>query len=92
MLRPNGHLVIAVPSDRVAVEWKHYRHYGVPAFRRLFAGMFGDLEVIGLCPYFPTMRLWQRIPLVGRLLDGRIRTCAPEVGRTLVGIARKLPA
>jgi len=88
VLKPGGRLAVSTTSDRSSVEWKHFRHYSVPRFRALFGGL-EDLKLVGLVPYFPTLRLWMALPLAGRLFSGRIRCCAPEVGQTLIKITRK---
>lgn len=90
VLRPGGQLVISTNTDRTAVEWKHYRHYSVARFRLLFEGLFSDLRLVGLIPYFPTLRLWKQMPIVWRFFRGRVRTCAPEEGQVVVGVGRKM--
>jgi SAM-dependent methyltransferase len=88
VLRRGGQLVISTNTDRSARELKHYRHYPLPRFESLFAG-FDRLRLVGLIPYFPTLRLWMALPIVSRLVASRIRTCRPEDAHVVVGAALK---
>ncbi|HZR22806.1 MAG TPA: class I SAM-dependent methyltransferase [Vicinamibacterales bacterium] len=88
VLRPGGRLVISTNTDRSACELKHYRHYSLTRFRSLFRGLTG-LQLRGLIPYFPTLRVWMATPLVSRLVESRIRVCSPELAHVIVGAATK---
>jgi SAM-dependent methyltransferase len=84
VLKRGGRLVISTNTDRSSREWKHYRHYSIERFRRLFEGC-RDLRLIGLIPYFPTLRVWMHAPGVSRLLRTRIRRCRPEQAHVVIG-------
>jgi SAM-dependent methyltransferase len=88
VLKPGGRLVISTNTDQSAREWKHYRHYSIDRFRRLFDGC-RDLRLVGIVPYFPTLRLWMQAPVVSRLLRARIRRCAPDEAHVVIGGATK---
>lgn len=88
VLRPGGRFVVSTNTDRSARELKHFRHYPVPRFRQLF-DRCSDVTLVGLVPYFPTLRFWMAVPVVSALLQGRITTCSPERGQTVVGIGVK---
>ncbi|HZT76933.1 MAG TPA: class I SAM-dependent methyltransferase [Vicinamibacterales bacterium] len=88
VLRPGGRLVVSTNTDRSARELKHFRHYSVARFRSLF-DRFERLELAGLIPYFPTLKVWMAAPLVWRLTTSRIRTCAPEAAHVILGAAIK---
>ncbi|HZP47760.1 MAG TPA: methyltransferase domain-containing protein [Vicinamibacterales bacterium] len=88
VLRPGGRLVISTNTDRSACELKHYRHYSIARFRSLFAGL-ERLELAGIIPYFPTLKMWMATPLLWRLTASRIRTCAAEEAHVVVGAATK---
>jgi hypothetical protein len=80
--------VISTNTNRSAREWKHYRHYSIARFRGLFSGCT-DLQLVGLIPYFPTLRVWMQVPLASRLLRDRIRRCDPERAHVVIGAATK---
>jgi len=88
VLKPGGRIVISTNTDRSARELKHYRHYSIARFRRLFDGC-ADLAVVGLIPYFPTLRFWMQVPVASRLLRSRIRRCPAERGHVVIGGATK---
>jgi SAM-dependent methyltransferase len=88
VLRPGGRLVMSTNTDRSARELKHFRHYPVPHFKRLFDGLT-DVRLVGLIPYFPTLRYLMGTPVVGRLLRSRVRTCHPARGQVIIGVGRK---
>jgi len=88
VLRPGGRLVISTNTDRSARELKHYRHYSLQRFRSLFDGLDG-LELAGLIPYFPTLKVWMAAPVVWRLTRSRIRACAPGEAHVILGSATK---
>jgi SAM-dependent methyltransferase len=88
VLRPGGHLVISTNTDRSAREWKHYRHYPLARFRALFDG-FTDVRLVGLIPYFPTLRFWMASPVVWRCLRSRVRSCDPSEAQVVIGAGRK---
>jgi SAM-dependent methyltransferase len=88
VLRPGGRLVISTNTDRSACELKHYRHYSLVRFRSLFAGL-DAVQLRGLIPYFPTLKIWMAAPLVWRITRSRIRTCAPDRAHVIVGSAIK---
>ena len=46
--------------------------------------------MVGLVPYFPTLRIWMAMPIVGRLARRRIRRCAPEEAQVVIAAAVKL--
>jgi SAM-dependent methyltransferase len=84
VLKPGGRFVISTNTDRSSREWKHYRHYSIDRFRRLFEGC-RDLRLVGLIPYFPTLRVWMHAPGLSRLLRTRIRRCPPEQAHVVIG-------
>ncbi|HEY2904268.1 MAG TPA: methyltransferase domain-containing protein [Vicinamibacterales bacterium] len=84
VLKPGGHLVISTNTDRITREWKHYRHYSIDRFRRLFDSC-RDLRLVGLIPYFPTLRVWMQAPGISRLLRARIKQCPPEQAHVVIG-------
>ena len=84
VLKSGGRLVVSTNTDRSAREWKHYRHYSIDRFSRLFDGC-RDLRLVGLIPYFPTLRVWMQAPGISRLLRTRIRRCAPEKAHVVIG-------
>ena len=88
VLRPGGRLIVSTNTDRSARELKHYRHYGLDRFRSLFEGL-DDLTIVGLVPYFPTLRIWMAAPVVWRLARPRIRRCAPEEAQVVIAAAVK---
>ena len=88
VLRRGGRLVVSTNTDRSARERKHYRHYSLPRFRSLFDG-FAEIQLAGLIPYFPTLRLWMASPIVWRFVRGRVRSCDPAVAQVVVGAGRK---
>jgi SAM-dependent methyltransferase len=88
VLRPGGRLVISTNTDLSARELKHFRHYPVRRFERLFEG-FTDVRMLGLIPYFPMLRYLMAAPLIGRLMRSRVRTCHPSKGQVIVGVGRK---
>ena len=88
VLRPGGHLVVSTNTDRSAREWKHYRHYTLDRFRALFDG-FTDVRLVGLIPYFPTLRFWMASPVVWRCARSRVRSCDPSAAQVVIGAGRK---
>ena len=88
VLRRGGRLIVSTNTDRSAREMKHYRHYPLDRFRSLFSG-FERLHLVGLIPYFPTLRIWMAAPLVWRLARARVRTCAAEKAQVVIGAAVK---
>jgi len=86
VLRPGGALVISTNTDRSATELKHFRHYPIPRFEQLFSGL-SDLRLVGVIPYAPTQRFWMALPFTARLLESRLRTCAPDQAHVVVGAA-----
>jgi SAM-dependent methyltransferase len=84
VLKRGGKLVVSTNTDRSAREWKHYRHYPIGRFRSLFDGC-DDVRLVGLIPYFPTLRVWMQMPLTSRLFRTRIRRCPPEQAHVVVG-------
>jgi|SRR5579871_3567179 len=88
VLRRGGRLVISTNTDRSACELKHYRHYSLARFRSLFDRLT-RVDVAGLIPYFPTLKVWMAAPVVWRLTSSRIRTCPPEEAHVVVGGATK---
>lgn len=89
VLRPGGQLIISTNTDRSFVEWKHYRHYSMERFRGLYDDGFDDVRLVGLVPYFPTLRFWMALPIAWRLFRDRVRTCPPEEAQIVVGVGRK---
>ena len=89
VLRPGGRIVVSTNTDCSARELKHYRHYPIDRFRALFDGFHG-LTMVGLVPYFPTLRIWMAMPIVWRLARPRIRRCAPEEAQVVIAAAVKL--
>jgi len=89
VLRPGGHVVVTTNTDRTPAEWKHYRHYSLPRFEQLFDGLFSQLRVVGMVPYFPTLRAWLQTPVVWKLFRSRVRTCSPETAHVIAGIGQK---
>lgn len=89
VLRPGGQLIVSTNTDRSSVEWKHYRHYDIGRFRRLFGDGFDEVRLVGLVPYFPTLRFWMALPFAWRLFRDRVRICPPEEGQIVVGVGRK---
>jgi len=81
-------LIVSTNTDRSARELKHYRHYPLDRFRSLFEGL-DDLTIVGLVPYFPTLRIWMAAPVVWRLARPRIRRCAPEEAQVVIAAAVK---
>ena len=65
------------------------RNYSIYRFRSLFDGFHG-LSLVGLVPYFPTLRIWMAMPIVGRLARWRIRRCVPEEAQVVIAAAVKL--
>jgi SAM-dependent methyltransferase len=88
VLRPGGYLVMSTNTDRSAREWKHYRHYPLNRFRALFEG-FTDVRLVGLIPYFPTLRFWMASPVVWRFVRSRVRSCDPSAAQVVIGAGRK---
>ncbi len=88
VLRPGGRIVVSTNTDRSARELKHYRHYSIAQFRSLFDGL-ERLELTGLIPYFPTLKVWMAAPVVWRLTRSRIRACAPDEAHVILGSAIK---
>lgn len=88
VLEAGGRLVISTNTDQSAREWKHFRHYPVPCFRRLF-DRFSEVTMVGLIPYFPTLRFWMALPVASRIVRHRITTCAPERAQTVIGVGVK---
>jgi SAM-dependent methyltransferase len=89
VLRPGGRLVVSSDIDRSARELKHCRHYSVDRFRSLFDGLDG-VQLVGLIPYFPTLRFWMAAPLVWRCVRSRVRPCAPDAGQVVIGVGCKM--
>jgi SAM-dependent methyltransferase len=88
VLRRGGRLIVSTNTDRSARELKHYRHYTLDRFRSLFSG-FERLHLVGLIPYFPTLRIWMAAPIVWRLVRSRVRICPPEKAQVVIGAAVK---
>ncbi len=89
VLCPGGSLLVSTNTDRSVVEWKHDRHYSQERFRGLFVDRFHELRLVGLVPYFPTLRAWLGAPLVWRLFRDRLRPCDADEGQVVIGVGRK---
>lgn len=82
VLKPGGRIVIArtrgIGSER----------HRVRRFSALFDD-FSDVEIVGLVPDAPLLRMWMATPIAWRLARSRVRTCAPAQAQVLVGAGLK---
>lgn len=85
VLKPGGRMVISTTTRGGR---RGGRRFTPRQFSRLFDD-FTDVEIVGLIPYFPTLRMWMAAPIAWRLFRSRVRTCAPADARTVVGAGVK---
>jgi SAM-dependent methyltransferase len=97
VLKPGGLFLMTVPSVRLRLIPRHYRHYSVASLRELLAGNgFEVLDIRGQSiPYAGwqnTVRKYaNRVPFIWMLWRSTYREISPDKALNLIALARPAP-
>lgn len=91
VLKPEGVFIISVPSKRMPLVHKHYRHYSYSEVCELFKARFEVMGVSGCGRYFPFLLKYLNLPLIWKVITKYVvKKCIPSKAITLIIQSKKV--